>query len=75
MNDKNHQQQQPEYQFNNYHGRGKRRGRERGKGRDEFESSTHKANSGDKSNVECYGCHRYGHHKFKCHTNLPNPME
>jgi len=45
-------------------------GRGRGRGRGGFESSTHKANSKDKSNVECYRCHMYEHYKFECHTNL-----
>lgn len=40
------------------------------KGRDNNHSNGFKPKSVDKSNVECYRCHRYGHYKSECKTNL-----
>lgn len=44
----------------------------RGKGRDSHSehSTNSKPKSADKSKVECYRCHRYGHYKSECRTNL-----
>ena len=40
------------------------------RGRDSNYSNDHKPKSVDKSKIECYRCHRYGHYKFECRTNL-----
>ncbi|CAL5403117.1 unnamed protein product [Camellia sinensis] len=68
-------------------GRGRGRGQRRGKGRTddqvfEFKGRGHRrsadyakaqeSKSFDKSNVECFRCHRYGHFRSECHTKLPN---
>ena len=37
----------------------------RGRGRGQYNSRPR-----DKSNVECYRCHRHGHYKSECRTNL-----
>uniref|UniRef100_M1A8Q6 CCHC-type domain-containing protein n=1 Tax=Solanum tuberosum TaxID=4113 RepID=M1A8Q6_SOLTU len=29
----------------------------------------------DKSNVECYRCHKFGHYRSECCTRLPNEKE
>jgi len=29
----------------------------------------------DKSKVECYRCHKYGHYAFECYSRLPNDKE
>ncbi|XP_062119355.1 uncharacterized protein LOC133833111 [Humulus lupulus] len=60
-------QQQFQHQGNyshDYHGRG--RGGERG---------SYRPKSADKSNVECYRCHRLGHYKSECYTRLPQNRE
>lgn len=41
-----------------------------GRGRDGQNSTGHKPQSADKSKVECYRCHRYGHYRSECRTNL-----
>ncbi|XP_031251702.1 uncharacterized protein LOC116109610 [Pistacia vera] len=41
-----------------------------GKGCDGQNSTEYKSKSTDKSNVECFRCHRYGHYCLECHTNL-----
>ncbi|XP_015075736.1 uncharacterized protein LOC107019886 [Solanum pennellii] len=38
----------------------------RGRGRGGHDSTTQKPKSVDKTNVECYRCHRYGHYKSEC---------
>ncbi|GKV28744.1 hypothetical protein SLEP1_g37756 [Rubroshorea leprosula] len=43
----------------------------RGRGRGKFHSATYKPKSADKSTVECYRCHRYGHYRSECRANLP----
>ena len=42
----------------------------RGRGRGGHDSTTQRPKSVDKSNVECYRCHRYGHYQSDCRTNL-----
>ncbi|XP_065636952.1 glycine-rich RNA-binding protein RZ1A-like [Quercus suber] len=44
----------------------------RGKGHDNnnIHSTPSKSKSADKSRVECYKCHKFGHYKSECHTNL-----
>ena len=39
-------------------------------GRGGHDSTTQKPKSVDKTNVECYRCHRYGHYQSECRTNL-----
>ncbi|XP_031248142.1 uncharacterized protein LOC116105908 [Pistacia vera] len=56
----NQQQHQHQHQDNKFQGRG----------RGGNHSTTYKSRSIDKSNVECYRCHKYGHYKFECRTNL-----
>ncbi|XP_070005459.1 uncharacterized protein [Nicotiana sylvestris] len=41
-------------------------------GRDQQHSSNGKPRSADKSHIECYRCHRYGHYRSECRTNLKN---
>ncbi|GMP48604.1 hypothetical protein CsSME_00015900 [Camellia sinensis var. sinensis] len=53
-------QQQNHHQKNQFQGRGRGRG---------GHQST-RPKSADKSNVECYRCHRYGHYQSDCQTNL-----
>nr|GMD78316.1 Retrovirus-related Pol polyprotein from transposon TNT 1-94 [Ipomoea batatas] len=53
-------------------GRGHGRGRgNRGRGR----GGHHSSKSVDKSNIECYRCHKYGHYKSECRTNLNKQKE
>ncbi|XP_062076032.1 uncharacterized protein LOC133780175 [Humulus lupulus] len=47
-----------------YHGRGRGRGR-----------GSYRPKSADKSNVECYRCHKFGHYKYECYTRLPQNRE
>ncbi|KAA0054728.1 Retrovirus-related Pol polyprotein from transposon TNT 1-94 [Cucumis melo var. makuwa] len=56
----NQQQHQPRYSQSQ--GRGRRLGG--------HNSKNHQRRSVDKSNVECYRCHRYGHYLSECQTNL-----
>ncbi|RVW50976.1 hypothetical protein CK203_071293 [Vitis vinifera] len=42
----------------------------RGRGRGDHHSTTYRSKSTYKSNVECYRCHRYGHYKSECQTDL-----
>ena len=45
----------------------------RGKGHDNNNnnhSTPYKSKSVDKSRVECYRCHKFGHHMLECRTNL-----
>ena len=37
---------------------------------DNKHSNGYKPKSVDKSNVECFRCHKYDHYKFECNTNL-----
>ena len=60
--DHKNQQQQTENQSCSSQGRGKGCGRSH--------TATHGPRSHDKSNLECYRCHRCGHYKFECQTNL-----
>ena len=51
-------------------GRGRGRGDQnnndgRGRGRNQF----------DKSKIECYRCHRFGHYRSECYTKLPRDKE
>ncbi|XP_049406033.1 uncharacterized protein LOC125869606 [Solanum stenotomum] len=39
---------------------------------DQRHSSNGKARFADKSDIECYRCHKYGHYRSKCRTNLKN---
>ncbi|GLU09096.1 hypothetical protein SLE2022_259720 [Rubroshorea leprosula] len=60
-------------------GRGRGRGRNqqtqffegRGRGRGRFQIS-YRPKSADKSKVECFRCHKYGHYQSECRANLPN---
>ncbi|GKV32516.1 hypothetical protein SLEP1_g41114 [Rubroshorea leprosula] len=60
-------------------GRGRGRGRNqqtqffegRGRGRGRFKIS-YRPKSADKSKVECFRCHKYGHYQSECRANLPN---
>ncbi|GKV39214.1 hypothetical protein SLEP1_g47020 [Rubroshorea leprosula] len=59
-------------------GRGRGRGRNqqtqffegRGRGRGRFQIS-YRPKSADKSKVECFQCHKYGHYQSECRANLP----
>ncbi|KAF7135561.1 hypothetical protein RHSIM_Rhsim08G0049500 [Rhododendron simsii] len=55
-------QQHHQHQENQFQGRGR--------GRGGFHSTSYGPKSADKSNVECYKCHRYGHYQSECRTNL-----
>jgi hypothetical protein len=57
--------QQNQHHENHFHERGRRRGGHQNGGRSE-----HHSISADKSNVECYRCHRYGHFQSDCKTNM-----
>lgn len=69
----------------NYRGRGRGRGRGQGRGRGDrggrdfsrnsktnIDQSQGKGRDHDKSKVECYRCHKFGHYASKCYTKLPN---
>ncbi|KAA8532168.1 hypothetical protein F0562_006691 [Nyssa sinensis] len=58
----NQQQQCHQHQENQFQGRGRERGG--------HHLTTYRPKSADKSNVECYRCHRYGHYQSECRTNL-----
>lgn len=58
------QPHQPPENYQSHFSQGK------GRGRDSNHSTNFKPKSTDKSNIECYRCHRYGHYKFECRTNL-----
>lgn len=60
-NDRGNQQQ-------NHHQESQFQGR--GRGRGGHHSITYRSKSADKSNVECFRCHRYGHYKSECQTDL-----
>ena len=57
--------QQNQHHENHFHERGRRRGGHQNGGRSEHHSML-----ADKSNVECYRCHRYGHFQSDCKTNM-----
>jgi len=61
-NDRGNQQQHHQHQESQSQGRGR--------GRGSHHSTTNSPKSADKSNVECFRCHRYGHYKSECQTNL-----
>jgi transposase InsO family protein len=61
-NDRENQQQHHQHQESQFQGRGR--------GRGSHHSTTYSPKSADKSNVECFRCHRYGHYKSECQTNL-----
>ena len=42
----------------------------RGRGRGSHNSTTYRPVSTDKSNIECFRCHKYGHYQSECHTNM-----
>ncbi|XP_006595346.1 uncharacterized protein [Glycine max] len=56
------QQEHQQHHENQFHRRG------RGQGGHHF--IAHRPKSADKSDVECYRCHRYGHYQSECQTNL-----
>ncbi|KAF1871967.1 hypothetical protein Lal_00012185 [Lupinus albus] len=60
-NDRGNQQQ-------NHYREGQIQGR--GGGRGGHHSPTYRSKLADKSNVECFRCHRYGHYKSECQTDL-----
>ncbi|KAI5411585.1 hypothetical protein KIW84_056594 [Lathyrus oleraceus] len=60
-NDRGNQQQ-------NHHQESQFQGR--GRGRGGHHSITYRSKSADKSNVECFICHKYGHYKSECQTDL-----
>jgi len=55
-------QKSESYSYRDFQGRGRGRG-----GR---HSTGFRPRSADKSKVECFRCHRYGHYKSECRTNL-----
>lgn len=62
FNDRRQQQKSEDNRDNDSH--------VRGRGRGNYHSSTYRPRSVDKSNIECYRCHGYGHYKNECQTNL-----
>ncbi|XP_028208408.1 uncharacterized protein LOC114391623 [Glycine soja] len=44
------------------------RGRGRGRGRNNYEKAYERRY--DKSNAECFNCHKYGHYSWECRTNV-----
>eukprot|EP00257_Ricinus_communis_P023863 XP_015583970.1 uncharacterized protein LOC107262475 [Ricinus communis] len=71
MNQQDKEEQALLVSFNNHRKGGRGRGRGRGsyEGRDSHPQQTQDDHV-DKSNVECYRCHRYGHYQNECRTNL-----
>lgn len=61
-NDRGNQQQHHQHQESQSQGKGR--------GCGSHHSTTNSPKSADKSNVECFRCHRYGHYKSECQTNL-----
>lgn len=61
-NDRRNQQQNHHHQESQFQGRGR--------GRGGHHSATYRLKPVDKSNVECFRCHRYGHYKSECQTDL-----
>ena len=76
--------------FSNYIGKERGRGRGRGRGdhgnkdgSSRNSSKSFKANDDqgkgrrdfDKSKVECFRCHKFGHYRSECYTRLPNNKE
>ena len=65
---------------NNYRGRGRgdHGGRDSNKNfkisNDQFQSRC-KGQNHDKSKVECFRCHKFGHYAFECYSRLPNDKE
>ncbi|KAL5765200.1 hypothetical protein ACOSQ2_017794 [Xanthoceras sorbifolium] len=55
-------QQRHQHQENQFQGRGR--------GREGHYSTINRPKSADKSNIECYRCHSYGHYQSECRTNL-----
>ena len=58
------------YDRGNQHQHQRQDNRFQGRGQGGNYSTTYKSRSIDKSNVECYRCHRYGHYKSECRTNM-----
>ena len=58
------------YDHGNQHQHQRQDNRFQGRGQGGNYSTTYKSRSTDKSNVECYRCHRYGHYKSECRTNM-----
>nr|DAD23241.1 TPA_asm: hypothetical protein HUJ06_024704 [Nelumbo nucifera] len=62
------------------HGRGRGRGRGsytpdsrgRGRGHDHHQQSLNNDSKFDKSNIECYRCHKFGHYKSECTASSNN---
>ncbi|XP_073292954.1 uncharacterized protein [Primulina huaijiensis] len=42
----------------------------RWRGRDNNQANGYRPKNVDKSNIECYRCHRYGHYQYECRTNM-----
>jgi len=61
-NDRWNQQQNHHHQKSQFQGRGR--------GRGGHHLTTHSSKSANKSNVECFRCHRYGHYKSECQIDL-----
>ena len=73
----------------NFRGKGRSRGQGRGRGRGDRGNrdggsrdgnKNLRMNSGrerdfDKSKVECFRCHKFGHYRSECYTRLPNDKE
>ena len=66
-NDRRQQQKPEDNQVHDSQGRGR--------GRGSHHSTTYRQKSGDKSNIECFRCHRYGHYQSECQTNLDKKHE
>nr|XP_009777909.1 PREDICTED: uncharacterized protein LOC104227368 [Nicotiana sylvestris] len=48
--------------------RGRGRGQSRGRGRGYYQENN--GQRYDKSNIECYNCHKFGYYSWKCHSNV-----
>ncbi|KAH0737668.1 hypothetical protein KY290_036373 [Solanum tuberosum] len=57
-------------------GRGDRRNREGGRNfRVNDDNGKGRGKNFDKSKVECYRCHKFGHYQSECYTRLPNEKD
>ncbi|KAH0765426.1 hypothetical protein KY285_001297 [Solanum tuberosum] len=74
--------------YSNCRGRGRGRGKGRGRGREDRgnrdggrnfrvngDYGKGRGKNFDKSKVECYRCHKFGHYQSECYTRLPNEKD